>query len=89
MNGEPIVCGSSDNLDLTDDPRVRAAARQALDTYGCSCTGSRFLNGDVDLHQELEQEQAHFLGNRPPSPRRDKKIPTELRGDLVGVRGGT
>ncbi|GGT40871.1 2-amino-3-ketobutyrate CoA ligase [Streptomyces kurssanovii] len=59
---ELIMCGSNNYLGLTDDPRVRAAAGRALDTYGSSCTGSRFLNGNIDLHQELEKELARFLG---------------------------
>ncbi|WP_244258301.1 pyridoxal phosphate-dependent aminotransferase family protein [Streptomyces sp. Tu 2975] len=59
---ELIMCGSNNYLGLTDDPRVRTAAGRALDTYGSSCTGSRFLNGNIDLHQELEKELARFLG---------------------------
>ncbi|MEV6398756.1 pyridoxal phosphate-dependent aminotransferase family protein, partial [Streptomyces sp. NPDC051907] len=59
---ELIMCGSNNYLGLTADPRVRAAARDALDAYGTSCTGSRFLNGNIDLHHQLEEELARFLG---------------------------
>lgn len=59
---ELIMCGSNNYLGLTADPRVRAAVREAVETYGSSCTGSRFLNGNIDLHQQLEEELAHFLG---------------------------
>ncbi|MEU0250476.1 8-amino-7-oxononanoate synthase [Streptomyces sp. NPDC006235] len=57
-----IMCGSNNYLGLTGDPRVLAAARAALDRYGSSSTGSRFLNGNTDLHEELEAELAAFLG---------------------------
>ncbi|MEI5101463.1 8-amino-7-oxononanoate synthase [Streptomyces sp. PmtG] len=59
---ELIMCGSNNYLGLTNDPRVHAAARAALDRYGSSSTGSRFLNGNTDLHEELETELAAFLG---------------------------
>jgi 8-amino-7-oxononanoate synthase len=59
---ELIMCGSNNYLGLTAHPRVRAAAQDALDTYGSSCTGSRFLNGNIDLHLQLEDELARFLG---------------------------
>ncbi len=59
---ELIMCGSNNYLGLTNDPRVHAAARAALDRYGSSSTGSRFLNGNTDLHEELEGELAAFLG---------------------------
>ncbi|EPH43744.1 8-amino-7-oxononanoate synthase [Streptomyces aurantiacus] len=59
---ELIMCGSNNYLGLTADPRVHAAARGALERYGSSSTGSRFLNGNTDLHEELETELADFLG---------------------------
>jgi 8-amino-7-oxononanoate synthase len=59
---ELIMCGSNNYLGLTADPRVRAAARDAVDHYGSSSTGSRFLNGNIDLHLELEEELASHLG---------------------------
>ena len=57
-----IMCGSNNYLGLTADPRVRAAARAALDRYGPACTGSRFLNGNLALHNQLERELAAFFG---------------------------
>src|SRR5262245_22883363 len=48
-----IMCGSNNYLGLTMDPRVREASRQALEHYGPSCTGSRFLNGNLIMHEQL------------------------------------
>ncbi|MER6400167.1 MULTISPECIES: aminotransferase class I/II-fold pyridoxal phosphate-dependent enzyme [unclassified Kitasatospora] len=59
---ELVMCGSNNYLGLTSDPRVRKAAADALDRYGPSCTGSRFLNGNLDLHDQLESELADFYG---------------------------
>jgi 8-amino-7-oxononanoate synthase len=44
------------------DPRIREATRQALEHYGPSCTGSRYLNGNLRMHEELERELAAFFG---------------------------
>lgn len=57
-----IMCGSNNYLGLTTDPRVREAANNAVDQYGTSCTGSRFLNGTLELHLELEAELADYVG---------------------------
>lgn len=57
-----IMIGSNNYLGLTADPRVRAAAAQAIEKYGTSCTGSRFLNGTLELHLELEEKLASYLG---------------------------
>ncbi|MFL5805111.1 MAG: aminotransferase class I/II-fold pyridoxal phosphate-dependent enzyme [Roseiflexaceae bacterium] len=57
-----IMCGSNNYLGLTMDPRVREASRQALEHFGPSCTGSRFLNGNLKLHEQLERELAAFFG---------------------------
>lgn len=57
-----IMIGSNNYLGLTTHPRVRQAAIQATETYGTSCTGSRFLNGTLELHVELERELAKFVG---------------------------
>jgi 8-amino-7-oxononanoate synthase len=59
---ELVMVGSNNYLGLTHDPRVIAASKAAIDEYGSSCTGSRFLNGTVSLHEELERELADFLG---------------------------
>lgn len=57
-----VMIGSNNYLGLTHHPRVLAAAKSAIDHYGTGCTGSRFLNGNLVLHEQLEQELASFLG---------------------------
>jgi 8-amino-7-oxononanoate synthase len=57
-----IMCGSNNYLGLTMHPKVRKAAQDAIERYGTSCTGSRFVNGSLDLHEELEAELAKFVG---------------------------
>lgn len=57
-----LMIGSNNYLGLTVDPRVRQAAKRAVDEYGTSCTGSRYLNGTLKLHQELEARLAAFVG---------------------------
>lgn len=57
-----IMVGSNNYLGLTNDPRVLAAASAALSKYGSACTGSRFLNGNTDLHDRLETELAQLVG---------------------------
>ncbi len=57
-----IMLGSNNYLGLTGDPRVKDAARAALERYGTGLTGSRFLNGTLDLHLELERELADWMG---------------------------
>jgi 8-amino-7-oxononanoate synthase len=57
-----IMIGSNNYLGLTTDSRVREAAIDAIDRYGTSCTGSRFLNGTLELHRQLERELAEFVG---------------------------
>lgn len=59
-----IMCGSNNYLGLTMDPRVREASLEALRRYGPSCTGSRFLNGNLELHEQLERELAAFFGKQ-------------------------
>src|SRR3954466_7633863 len=59
---ERIMLGSNNYLGLTADPRVREAARDALDRYGTGLTGSRLLNGTLDLHLDLERELAEWMG---------------------------
>ncbi len=57
-----IMLGSNNYLGLTHHPKVLEAAERALKRYGSGCTGSRFLNGTLDLHGQLEQAIADFLG---------------------------
>src|SRR3954454_21274451 len=58
---ERVMLGSNNYLGLTADDRVKAAARKALDDYGTALTGSRLLNGTIDLHRELEAQIADWL----------------------------
>jgi 8-amino-7-oxononanoate synthase len=58
---ERIMLGSNNYLGLTGDPRVVAAAHEAIDRYGTGLTGSRLLNGTIDLHLELEAELAAWM----------------------------
>src|SRR3954449_2613862 len=60
---ETIMLGSNNYLGLTGDPRVKQAARDALETYGTGLTGSRLLNGTTPLHLELERELAEWMGS--------------------------
>src|SRR5437899_7561474 len=55
------MMGSNNYLGLTHHPDVLAAAKAALERYGSGCTGSRFLNGTLDLHEQLESELAEFF----------------------------
>lgn len=57
-----IMCGSNNYLGLTNHPEVREAGRAALERFGTSCTGSRFLNGNLELHEQLEAELAEWVG---------------------------
>lgn len=56
-----IMIGSNNYLGLTHHPHVRNAAKAAIDQYGTSCSGSRFLNGTLELHEELERRLAAFM----------------------------
>lgn len=56
-----IMAGSNNYLGLTNDPRTIEAAQKVIATYGTGCTGSRYLNGTLDLHLELEEKLAEFL----------------------------
>jgi 8-amino-7-oxononanoate synthase len=58
-----IMVGSNNYLGLTHHPKVLEAAEQASRKYGTGCTGSRFLNGTLDIHEKLEAELAEFTGH--------------------------
>ena len=63
MGGHKVLMfGSNAYTGLTGDQRVIDAAKAALDKYGSGCAGSRFLNGTLDLHVQLEKELAGFVG---------------------------
>ncbi len=57
-----LMCGSNNYLGLTTHPSVKQAAIDAVNRYGTSCTGSRFLNGTLELHERLESELADWVG---------------------------
>lgn len=59
---EVIMAGSNNYLGLTNDQRTIEAAQAALTKYGTGCTGSRYLNGTLDIHLELEEKLAEFMG---------------------------
>ncbi|HET8677752.1 MAG TPA: aminotransferase class I/II-fold pyridoxal phosphate-dependent enzyme [Blastocatellia bacterium] len=56
-----LMFGSNNYLGLTTNPEVKAAAKEAVDLYGTGCSGSRMLNGTMDLHVRLESELARFM----------------------------
>ncbi len=56
-----VMIGSNNYLGLTHHPKVQAAAQTAIEQLGTGCTGSRFLNGNLVLHEQLEKRLAHFL----------------------------
>lgn len=57
-----VMIGSNNYLGLTTHPKVKAAAMDALGRFGSSCTGSRFLNGTLEFHLELDRRLANFVG---------------------------
>ena len=57
-----LMLGSNSYLGLTNDPRVKKAAIEAIEKYGTGCAGSRFLNGSLDIHTALEDRLAKFVG---------------------------
>jgi 8-amino-7-oxononanoate synthase len=62
IDGKPmIMIGSNNYLGLTSHPEVKEAAIKAVEKYGSGCSGSRFLNGTLDLHVELEEKLAKFV----------------------------
>ena len=56
-----IMAGSNNYLGLTNHPRVKEAAIRAIEKYGSGCAGSRFLNGNLEVHEELERKLARFF----------------------------
>lgn len=64
INGnEQIMIGSNNYLGLTHHPEVVEAAKKAIEKFGTGCTGSRFLNGNLTIHEELEEKLATYLGH--------------------------
>ena len=61
-NQKMIMVGSNNYLGLTHDPRVKQAAIDAINKYGTGCSGSRLINGSLDIHFKLEEALAEFVG---------------------------
>lgn len=63
IDGKDVLMFSSNSyLGLSNDPRLKEAAKAAIDKYGTNCSGSRFLNGTLDIHVELEDKLARLVG---------------------------
>src|SRR5208283_932922 len=62
INGRKVLMlGSNSYLGLTNHPKIKEAAKAAVEKYGTACAGSRFLNGSLDIHLELEQALARLV----------------------------
>ncbi len=61
-NNRIIMAGSNNYLGLTHDPRVKKASIDAINKYGTGCSGSRLINGSLDIHFKLEEALAEFVG---------------------------
>lgn len=63
INGKDVLMfGSNSYLGLTNHPKIKEASKKAIDKYGSGCAGSRFLNGTLDIHLELERRLADYVG---------------------------
>jgi len=63
FNGQRVIMlGSNNYLGLTTHPKVKKAAQDAIEKYGTSCTGSRYMNGTLSLHLELDRRLAEYVG---------------------------
>ncbi|MCQ2281489.1 MAG: pyridoxal phosphate-dependent aminotransferase family protein [Bacteroidales bacterium] len=63
VNGKKVLMfGSNSYLGLTGHPKIKEAAKAAIDKYGTGCAGSPFLNGTLDIHIQLQDELAEFMG---------------------------
>ena len=63
INGKKVLMfGSNSYLGLTNHPEIKKATIDAVNKYGSGCAGSRFLNGTLDIHIQLEEELADFVG---------------------------
>src|SRR3978361_1253493 len=59
-----LMFGSNSYLGLTNHPKIKEASKKAIDKYGSGCAGSRFLNGTLDIHIELERRLANYVGKQ-------------------------
>ena len=81
-----VMLGSNNYLGLTGDERVKQGALDALNQYGTGLTGSRFLNGTIELHLELERELADWLGTEAALVSRPATRPTWARSARSSVQ---
>jgi 8-amino-7-oxononanoate synthase len=63
-NKRVLMFGSNSYLGLTNHPKIKEASKKAIDKYGTGCAGSRFLNGTLDIHIELERRLATYVGKQ-------------------------
>jgi 8-amino-7-oxononanoate synthase len=63
-NKRVLMFGSNSYLGLTSHPKIKEASKKAIDKYGTGCAGSRFLNGTLDIHIELENRLARYVGKQ-------------------------
>jgi len=83
INGRKVLMfGSNSYLGLTVHPRVKEAAKKAIDKYGTGCAGSRFLNGTLDIHEELEERLAAFVNKEDAL-----LFSTGFQANLGGIAG--
>jgi len=61
-NKRVLMFGSNSYLGLTNHPKIKEASKKAIDKYGTGCAGSRFLNGTLDIHIELENRLSAYVG---------------------------
>ena len=61
-----LMFGSNSYLGLTNHPKIKEAAKIAIDKYGTGCAGSRFLNGSLDIHIQLENRLAEYVSRKQP-----------------------
>jgi 7-keto-8-aminopelargonate synthetase-like enzyme len=61
-NRKVLMLGSNSYLGLTNHPKIKEAARLAVEKYGTGCAGSRFLNGSLDIHLQLEEALGRLVG---------------------------
>ena len=86
MDGKRVIMiGSNNYMGLTSDSRTIQAAKDALDKYGTGCSGSRFLNGTLVLHEQLEDELADFF-NKEAALTIFNRIPDKSRDHLLYSR---
>ncbi len=65
LNGQKVLMfGSNSYLGLTNHPKIKEAAQKAITKYGTGCAGSRFLNGTLDIHIELEEKLARYVNKQ-------------------------